>query len=615
MIPLNGLDSSHHPPGEEASVSHLQLVQTDPLDRRCCASCGTDRTDLDPTCTACGLPRPPTGWTRILVKGATVLDDKSGWAAEASLRASGPVLRQRATRTAEPGSEPVVGILMQVSDAALHSSFESRSAALARVRHSSVAVPLATGTHRGRPYRIDRLQPGPRLITALGDFNAPDCIRMARELAEGLALLHSQDTIHGDVCPRSIAMVPDPDGTKAVLVETPAVQAGAWLRFGAPEVVRGQLADTRTDVFGLGLVLWAMLTGKDPREESRATWADERPGVVVPIPEDLGISPHQHDLLRKMLDRAPEVRPSSMEDVLTVLGGGRTVARPAPVAAPPPAGGSSTLLLGLGAAGLAMMAAAAVGLVMVFTATPESGTAVAPTQVEATPEPLAAAAPVAPPPPEPEVEAPVAADPIPEPPVADEPEEAPAVADAVPEPTAEPAAQSSRGHRSGTSSSRRSGSATPEPAPPPEPPVEEPPEPEPAEPPEPKPTAQPTPQPAEEPEAAPESTPAPAPDKAPSSSDLLNGRWEGVVNGRPAAIQLLANPDGTLSGVAEVRVGAKVEQHQVYGKYQLGDGGTASISLGLAGTRTAWSGRLAGTRLSGAVIVNGKARGDFAVTK
>ena len=590
----------------DRSAPHLSLVTPGTADQRCCPICAADRQLDDPTCPDCHMARPPTGWARIMTKGASKLDDGSGWAIEASLRAKGPALRSRASRAID--GTTTVGVMSWVSDPALFTTFEDRARTLTEVRHPSIRSPIQTGRHRGRPYRIDRLQPSPRLITCIGDHDINESIRLTRELAHGLARLHTHGLVHGDVCPRSVALVDDPNGLVAVLVEPPGVAVGPWLPFAAPEVVRGGIADPRSDVFGLGLVLWSLVTGKDPHNASRITWADERPGPVVAIPDSIGISPAHNDLLRRMLDRTPGARPQSMAEVIAALHGAPAAAATAPTAAaaaapPPTAGPSSGTLLKLGGIALGAMTAAAAGIVFMWVANQpaeQSETALVSAPAEPAPVVADAAPPVEP-------EAPI--EPIAEPVVPDEPE-VPAPPDAPieaapPAATAEPSrprtrrSEPTRREPRRTEASRsapESGSSAP-------PDVE----------------ASPPPEPEPEPEAAPEpeaSTPPPEPAAPPPpSADILNGRWTGMVNGRPATVQLIANPDGTLSGIAEVRVGARTEQHRIYGKYKLGTTGSASISLGLSGTRTAWSGRLSSGQLRGAVIVSGKTRGDFALTR
>ena len=570
----------------------------------------------------------------------TRLDDDSGWTIEANLRASGPVLRDRVRSPPAPDGRTQTGVLVQVSDAALFRRFEARSKALLDIEHPGIAKPIRHGRHRGRPYRIEPLQPHARLANHIGELSARQSVRFVREVAEAVAVLHRRRLIHGYLSPDNILVQTAPDGVRPLLFEIPAVDVGPWQAHAAPEILQGQNADARTDVFGLGMLLWALLTGRAPGTASRTAWMESRPGPAVKLPTELGLPPHQRDLLLRMIDRSPRARPQDVSDVITILGGGRSMPRPVPrrdASASPTA--SDTRAPGaLLAGGLACAAVAAVATfgIMRGLQPPASSPDVtqttaalsaaddAVTQTETVP----AAAHSRTEPTEPEDTGSSALAYVERPDVVRDAK--PSTADSPPtagtgRATLRPVVPSDRTARrppprTPTSSAPPPQRSVPTHAHAPSQPVE----------------AVTAPQAAERtstgatPEAVtalrPEvvegietveavEVPPTNPETPPHDPAVLDGRWRGVVNGRSAEVDLVLNEDGTLAGSARVRVGPRTEIYPVVGRYKLGANTSASVSLALRGTRTAWSGRLTDGQLQGNVLVNQRVRGEFSFVR
>ena len=101
----------------------------------------------------------------------------------------------------------------------------------------------------------------------------------ARQTAEALSHSHARGILHRDVTSRNIILRRE---GSAVLVDfglalppkhTRLTAAGAimgTLAYLAPEVIRGQRDDSRSDLYGLGVVLYEMLTGSLPFEGTQA---------------------------------------------------------------------------------------------------------------------------------------------------------------------------------------------------------------------------------------------------------------------------------------------------------------------------------------------------------
>ncbi len=207
-----------------------------------------------------------------------------------------------------------------VSEPALFGVMEARSRVLETVRHRSLRGCLEHGRHRGRTYRIDPFPADPPLAAILAQesgWPSEELRRIALALADALVELHAQGVVHGHICPDTVVLSDGDRGNNPVLVDCPAVDAGPYLPFVAPEVALGQRPDPRSDLFGLGVTLTCLARGKALAPGSGGlSWAEARPGPALLVPAD---SPGNSDGLRAILlqlvDRSPSRRPRSATHV------------------------------------------------------------------------------------------------------------------------------------------------------------------------------------------------------------------------------------------------------------------------------------------------------------
>ena len=136
---------------------------------------------------------------------------------------------------------------------------------------------------------------------------------IARQVADALAYAHARGVIHRDVAPGNVMVTPD--GHVKVLdfgiaradrwtppSHADTVAAHGTVAYLAPEQAKGD-ADSRSDIYGLGAVLYEMLTGHTP---SAAPSAPDALGSVV----------------MRCLARDPTLRYQRAEDVAAALGAG-----------------------------------------------------------------------------------------------------------------------------------------------------------------------------------------------------------------------------------------------------------------------------------------------------
>ena len=149
---------------------------------------------------------------------------------------------------------------------------EARAAAA--LDHPNVcAVYEVAETEDGRAYIAFACYDGQTLAERLenGPLTIGEAVRIAGEVAAGLAAAHARDIVHRDLKPSNVFLTED--GTAKILdfgiarmrgvaLTAPGATPGT-VEYGAPETARGR-ADERSDVWSLGVVLHEMLTGRRP---------------------------------------------------------------------------------------------------------------------------------------------------------------------------------------------------------------------------------------------------------------------------------------------------------------------------------------------------------------
>src|ERR1700683_3058486 len=245
--------------------------------------------------------------------------------------------------------------------------FEQEARAVAALNHPNILAVFDIGQNEGSPFLVSELLEGETLRAALDAGALPQrkTIEYGVQIAHGLAAAHEKAIVHRDLKPENIFVTKDGrikilDFGLAKLVQssgdvencvtlatlpTGATAAGVVLGtpgYMAPEQVRGQTADARTDIFALGAVLYEMLSGV--RVFRRDTPAESMSAILREDPPDIAdatrpVSPALDRIVRRCLEKSPEQRFQSARDLsfaLSALSGtdasGFTKAAAAPAA-------------------------------------------------------------------------------------------------------------------------------------------------------------------------------------------------------------------------------------------------------------------------------------------
>lgn len=198
------------------------------------------------------------------------------------------------------------------------------AAVTAAIDHPGVVGVHDTGADGATAYLVMDLLRGPDLSTVLreGPLPAAEAVRIAAAVADTLAAAHRAGVVHGDVKPANV-VVGDDDGVTLVDfgAGAPSGHSGVPLTFGtapymAPEQVRTRAVSPATDVYALGCLLHAALTGRPPflGDSPMAVLhrhVRERPPRLADLAH--GVPPELDEIVARMLAKEPGLRGTAAE--------------------------------------------------------------------------------------------------------------------------------------------------------------------------------------------------------------------------------------------------------------------------------------------------------------
>jgi serine/threonine protein kinase len=248
--------------------------------------------------------------------------------------------------------------------------------AVGALDHPNVVEAHDAGEGDGVVYLAMKLIDGidlQELVRSGGPLPVAEACALVRQAALGLHYLHERRLVHRDVKPSNLMRTRD--GVVKVLdLGLARGQAGAAVveeltsighplgtpDFMSPEQVRGEEADARSDVYGLGGTLFYLLTAQGPFEKHKPLHHKLRAHEEEPPPDVCRLRPEVPSelgrLVARMLAKQPGDRPQTAEEVAAVL-----VEFVEPAAPPqPPRQRTRRRQLALAAAGL--LGAALLGL-------------------------------------------------------------------------------------------------------------------------------------------------------------------------------------------------------------------------------------------------------------
>jgi len=244
----------------------------------------------------------------------------------------GEVYRARDTRL---GREVALKILPDsfARDRERLHRFEQEARAVAALNHPNILAIFDVGESNGSRYLVSELLEGETLRTLVdrGPLSPRKAIENAVQIAQGLAAAHEKGIVHRDLKPENVFVTRDARvkildfGLAKIEHKAGAASEGATMTsshtsmgvvmgtasYMAPEQVRGEQVDARTDIFAFGAVLYEVVCGK--RAFRRDTAAETMTAVLKEDPPELTDTSHHvpptlDRIVRRCLEKNPEER-------------------------------------------------------------------------------------------------------------------------------------------------------------------------------------------------------------------------------------------------------------------------------------------------------------------
>ena len=237
--------------------------------------------------------------------------------------------------------------------------FENEARAASALNHANILTVHDFGSEEGVPYLVTELLRGEtvRALLARGPVPRERARAIAIDVCRGLAAAHRAGVVHRDLKPENLflveegptkildfglARVESPEIEPDQLADSPTLLATApgtvlgTAAYMAPEQVRSERADARSDLFALGVVLQEMLTGENPFqrdsivESLHAILKEDVAAESSAMSQTAGpLAP----VVRRCLEKDPQRRFQSASDLgfaLEALSGASPALHPAP---------------------------------------------------------------------------------------------------------------------------------------------------------------------------------------------------------------------------------------------------------------------------------------------
>ena len=217
----------------------------------------------------------------------------------------------------------------QLNDEEIKNRFFREAELAGNLHHRNITTIYDFGVEEGIPYIVQEFLTGDDLdkIVKRGDpLTVQRKVEILMGIADGLGYAHKQHIIHRDIKPSNIRILDDGSVkimdfgiAKSLLSESSLTQTGITLgtsAYLAPEQIRGEPLDQRTDMFALGVLAYELLTGRKPfRGEHLSTVLykilNETPEPVSAVAPDVPVA--LSNVIALAMEKSIEGRYPSME--------------------------------------------------------------------------------------------------------------------------------------------------------------------------------------------------------------------------------------------------------------------------------------------------------------
>jgi serine/threonine protein kinase len=218
-----------------------------------------------------------------------------------------------------------------------HRRFTREARLAAAIEHDNLVPIYEVGTDGAVPYLAMKLLLGETLEDRLNrirtGMSPTESLRVAREIAEGLAVAHERSLIHRDIKPANIWLEAGRDRVKILDfgLARGTGEDGQFTRAGAvigtpaymsPEQAKAEDVDARCDLFSLGAVLYRTATGEQPFA------GKDTLTMLAAVTGKTPIAPHKvnpalpqafSELIMRLLAKDRNKRPQTAREIVTVI--------------------------------------------------------------------------------------------------------------------------------------------------------------------------------------------------------------------------------------------------------------------------------------------------------
>jgi eukaryotic-like serine/threonine-protein kinase len=229
--------------------------------------------------------------------------------------------------------------------------FRKEALALAKLNHPNIAIVHEFGNQEDVDFLVTEFIPGVTLDKKLAQEkpSVKEILDWGGQIARGLEAAHEQGVVHRDLKPGNLRLTPDgrlkildfglaqllPQGADHAATLSQSQMFVGTLPYMAPEQLRGEAADARSDIWAAGAVLYEMAAGRRPFTETQSTalmYAIVNREPEAPSSFNKKISPGLDNIILKALAKEPGHRYQSARelgvDLERITAGVTPLARP-----------------------------------------------------------------------------------------------------------------------------------------------------------------------------------------------------------------------------------------------------------------------------------------------
>jgi serine/threonine protein kinase len=220
----------------------------------------------------------------------------------------------------------------RAADESARRRFEREAQAASALNHPNICTIFEVSEHEGQPFLVMELLDGQDLtqVCAAGPVEISSLLKWGAEITDALAGAHARGIVHRDIKPGNVFVTSRGDAKvldfglaklgqseltecseTLSLAATAAGSVMGTVAYMSPEQARGEVLDSRTDLFSLGAVLYEMAGGK--RAFEGATAAVIFNSILTASPTPLShirgdVPPELESIISKALQKDREAR-------------------------------------------------------------------------------------------------------------------------------------------------------------------------------------------------------------------------------------------------------------------------------------------------------------------